>query len=217
MKKNASDLAYKFIKARIVEQEYPQDSQLKEIAIAKELGVTRTPVREALIKLAGEGIVRIIHNRGAFVISLSKREIEDLYEVREALELVAIQLAYRRASMEEIEKVREGILQRQQLVNEHMSLNYFNQIQDFHSELIRLSKNDKMISIWNTLDSQMSLARATSTRMGKRCLDALKEHGEILSSLTGRNCEEAERLLKAHINKSKENLLRHCHASEAAS
>ena len=70
MKKNASDLAYKFIKARIVEQEYPQDSQLKEIAIAKELGVTRTPVREALIKLAGEGIVRIIHNRGAFVISL---------------------------------------------------------------------------------------------------------------------------------------------------
>ncbi len=210
MKRNASDFAYQMIKAKILSQEYPPGSQLKEMNISKELGVTRTPVREAIIKLEREGIAKLFHNRGAFVASLSEKEIEDLFEIREALETKAMYLAYRKASRNEIAEIRNGLAKRENFFRQGIPPNHSEEVLDFHFEIIKLAKNEKMLSIWKTLGSQLCLARITSTMFGKRYLEALKEHKQILSSLAEGNFGKTERLLKVHISKAKDNLLAYC-------
>ena len=210
MKRSASDYAYLMIRSSILNQKYSMGSQLKEVTISKELGITRTPIREAIIRLEREGMVETFHNRGAFVVRLSKREIKELYEIREALETKAISLGYRKASRDEITHIRDGLLKREKLVRGNLPQDYFGKVLDFHFEIIKLSNNEKMISIWKSLDSQLSLVRSSSTMIGKRYIEALKEHKEILSSLAKGNCRKTEQLMKAHIAKSRDNLLAHC-------
>ena len=109
---NYSNLAYESIKLKILNQEVGLGSQLKEAKLAADLHITRTPVREALIRLDRDGVVRTYPNRGAFVAVLGEKEIEDLFDVREALEIKGVHLAIGRANKEELEKVREGIRER---------------------------------------------------------------------------------------------------------
>ena len=80
MEPNASDIAYRAIKSKILSREYVSGFQLKEVQVSKEIGLTRTPVREAFIRLEREGLLRLFPNRGAFVVELSVKEIEDFYQ-----------------------------------------------------------------------------------------------------------------------------------------
>ena len=171
--------------------------------VSKKIGLTRTPVREAIIRLEREGLLRIVPNKGAYVVELSEKEIEDLYEVREALEIKAIGLAIRRASRDETSKLREMLNKTQQLYQRGAVKNYEDPKFDFHFELLKLSKNDKLISIWKMLSTQLSMVRMTSSLTQSRYLIALEEHNGLLKSIDSGDSTKAERLLTEHISKSK--------------
>ena len=192
MEPNASDLAYRTIKSKI---------------LSREVGLTRTPVREAFIRLEREGLLRIFPNRGAFVTELSQKEIEDFYEVREALEVMAVSLAVRRASREETFNLRKMLNKTHQLYQRGAVKNYEDPRFDFHLELVKLSKNDKLISSWKMLAAQLSLVRIKSSMTRKRYVNALSEHLGILSHIEAGDGKKAEILLGAHLNKSKINVL----------
>jgi len=203
MEPNAADIAYRTIKSKILARQYIPGCQLKEIQISKEVGLTRTPVREAFIRLEREGLLRIFPNKGAFVIELSAKELEDLFEVREALEVMAIGLAVRRANREEISNIKKMLNKTEQLYQRGSLKNYEDPQLDFHFELIKLSKNSKLISIWKLLATQLSLVRMTSSMTQKRYLKALEEHHGLLKHIDSGNSDKAEKLLRIHINKSK--------------
>lgn len=207
MQPNAADIAYRSIKSKILSRKYVQGSQLKEVQISKDVGLTRTPVREAIIRLEREGLLRIIPNKGAFVIELTPKEIEDLYEVREALEVMAVRLAVRRANREEMSGLRKMLLKTDQLYQSGVVKNYEDPEFDFHLELIKLSKNNKLISSWKLLAAQLSLVRMTSSLTQKRYLKALEEHRGILQFIDSGNPNKAGNLLRSHLIKSKINLL----------
>jgi len=207
MEPNAAEFAYQKIKSKILSRAFVPGFQLKELQISAEIGLTRTPVREAIIRLEREGLLRIFPNKGAFVIEPTAKEIEDLYEVREALELMAIRLAVRRANRDELSALKKMLDKTGQLYQRGSFKNYEDPKFDFHLELIKLSKNNKIISIWKLLDAQLSLVRMTSSMTRKRHLKALEEHRGILKHIDAGDSDKAENLLRNHINKSRAVLL----------
>ena len=205
---SAVDLVYETLKSKILAQEYLPGIQLKEMQISQELGLTRTPVRGAIIRLEREGLVSTVYNRGAFVTVFSKREIEDLFEVREALEVKALNLAIRRANRDEIDSIEKALRNRELRIKHHDIIVDFRDPElDFHLAIIRLSKNQRLISTWQTMQSQLSLVRVTSTMINRRYLKALEEHKKILALVRSGDVRRAEKLLVKHIAYAKNNML----------
>lgn len=192
---NASQLAYLKIKEKILSFSFSPGSPLREILLSEELGVTRTPVRDAIKKLETEGLVQTFPNRGAFVTEFSLKEIEDLLDVREALERKAVHLATRRANREELDRLRES------LENISPSLRF-----DLHYELIKLSKNQVLISMWEVLKNRLSLAQNQSRMIEDRPSQAVKEHRKILDAIYSGDSEQAQIMIANHIRNVKVNL-----------
>ena len=205
---SAVDHVYKALKSKILAQEYLPGAQLKEMQISRELAATRTPVREAIIRLEREGLVRTVYNRGAFVTVFSPEEIEDLFEVREALEAKALALAIRRANRDEVDSIERALRRRELRIKSLAIKQSFDDPElDFHLAIIRLSKNERLISIWQAMQSQLSLVRVTSTMRKRRYLKALDEHKKILAFMRGGDTTKAVRLLIRHLACDRNNLL----------
>jgi DNA-binding GntR family transcriptional regulator len=203
---NASQTAYQFIRANILSQIYLPGFQLREIHLSEELGLTRTPIREAIIKLESEGLVRTYPNRGAFVINLTLAEVEDLFDVREALEIKAAELAIRKANREQLDAIRDALEQHSQLVENSSDSNYRIPVLDFHEALIKLSHNQTLISIWQTMRSRLQLARVTSAMLAQRYKKAHKEHIQIHEHICAGETHKVRELLIKHIAQARDNV-----------
>ena len=202
---DGSITAYRTIKHKILSFEYSPGYQLKEIPLSKELNLTRTPIRKAIVKLENEGLVRTYPHRGAFVTTLSNKETEEIFEVREALEVKAASLAIRRASRDDLDRIRSGLEKRESLISQTKPKYVIPDI-DFHQELIKLSKNELLTSMWMGLHTKLQLIRIQSSMIGGRFLAALKEHKRILNCIYDNKPDEVEHLLRAHIQKAKPDL-----------
>jgi len=203
----ATKTAYQIIKAGILAQKYPPGSQLKEIQLSAELGLTRTPVREAIIKLESEELVHSIPNRGSFVAEISQGEIEDLFEVREALEDKAAYLAIRRANREELEAIKAALEERGKQIHGEATEGYIIPQMDFHHEMVRLSKNQALVRAWESLHCKLQVVRTRSAMREKRYLRALEEHKQILDLIYKGDVERTRKLLAAHLLTAKKNFL----------
>jgi DNA-binding GntR family transcriptional regulator len=203
---SASDLAYHTIKKKILLQEFPPGSQLKEIDLCKITGLTRTPIREAMIRLESEKLLTSYPNKGSFVKQMSKEEIEDLFEVRETLEVKCLSLAMKKSSRIELLKIEKALTDRKEIFNSENEAKYFLPKIDFHYELIKLSKNTILIDIWKGLHTRLQLFRVKSAMTNRRFLNSIDEHQNILYNICEHNLLKAEKLLKSHIKTVKENL-----------
>ncbi|MBW2603180.1 MAG: GntR family transcriptional regulator [Deltaproteobacteria bacterium] len=202
----ASQKAYQFIKTNILSQTYLPGFQLREIHLSEELGLTRTPVREAIIKLESEGLVHTYPNRGAFVIKLTLAEVEDLFDVREALEIKASELAIRKANREQLDAIRKALEQHGQLIESSRDSNYRKPVLDFHEALIKLSHNQTLISIWQTMRSRLQLARVTSAMLAQRYRNAHEEHLQIHEHICAGETQQVRQLLIKHIAQARDNV-----------
>jgi len=202
-----SNSIYHTLKSKIILRELPPASQLKEEQIAQMFQVTRTPVREAIIKLEREGLVMIKPNAGATVVRLSESDIDDILEVRIALETRAVLLAINGASNDELDRIDQTLKGRKNFLEGDKNEEFDYPGVDFHHDLILLSKNIKLIQFWELLDAQLQLVRVKSSMVSGRHLLALKEHQKILSYLMKRNYRMTEKLLVEHIGKVKANFL----------
>lgn len=191
--------AYHTIKSRIISQELPPGLQLKEEQLSNDLGTTRTPIREAIIRLEREGLVKCYANKGAFVIQFSEKEIEDLLELREALEIKAAHLAIRRANRDELAKIRIALEEKGRYFSRGITAEDRVPPTDFHTEIVELSKNQKLISFWGTLNVQLHLIRIRSSMTDHRYLKALEEHKQILAHISKGHYRKTQQLISAHI------------------
>jgi len=203
---NASQTAYRSIRANILAQIYPPGSQLREVHISKELGLTRTPVREAIIRLEGEGLVCSYPHRGAFVAQLTLKEVEDLFDVREALEIKAAELAIRKANREQFDAIRSALAQHGALITGSEEDSYHIPVFDFHEGLIKLSHNRELIKIWKNIRSKIKLARITSAMLSQRYITAHEEHQQILAHIRAGETRNVRELLVKHIAKARNNV-----------
>ncbi|UWG97722.1 GntR family transcriptional regulator [Dehalobacter sp. DCM] len=170
--------------------------RLMEIQLAEEMGVSRTPVREAIRKLELEGFVVMVPRRGAYVAGVSHKDVKDVFEIREALEGLAAGLAAEKITDEEIEEL-ERVLHYEK---EPDSLEVLVQSDiDFHALLYKASRNERLNQILANLREQTNRFRTTSLAVPGRAKYAIQEHRAIVDAIARHDVEEAQRLAGAHI------------------
>lgn len=176
----------------------PAEHRLDERQLSEELGVSRTPIREAICRLENEGFVRTIPRRGSFVASKTKQEILELITVWAALESMAARLITERASDEEIATLRRMFStfeggEVQAKIDEYSETNIA-----FHQALFGLSHCELLSSMTENLFLHMRFIRMRTISEDDRASRSIIDHIHIIEALEARNTELAERLTRQH-------------------
>ena len=196
------DRIYEELKSAITSMNvYADDDEyrLDERRLALEMGVSRTPIREALCRLENEGFVQNIPRRGAFVARKSKKEVLEMITVWAALESMAARLVIENATAEEIATLREMFSSfdedgaAQARIDEYSETNV-----SFHQALFRLSRCDLLSRITENLFLHMRSIRMRTIAEKDRASRSIIDHMSIIEALEARDTELAERLVRQH-------------------
>jgi DNA-binding GntR family transcriptional regulator len=174
-------------------------AELSEMALAREFGTSRGPLREALGRLASEGLVTITPRRGAVVAQLSREEFIDAYQVREALETLAARLAVPLMSDAEIAHLRELCELMDRAARQNEVRVFFDTNNSFHEALVRGSRNRKLHDVHRMLVGQMVPYLPRSLELRGNLQQSVAEHQAILAAIEERDAERAAKLLAEHI------------------
>lgn len=191
-------LAYDALKKAIMGMDiygHAEPIRLDERQLSAELGVSRTPIREAITLLEQEGFVRSVPRRGIFVVRKTKAELLDLIQVWAALESMAARLACARASARDLAQLKRlyGHDEADDGVSEYSEKNVA-----FHQAVIRLSGNRQIMDLADNLILHMRAIRAVSIRQEGRLETSRREHKAIVAALEARDADTAERLVREH-------------------
>ncbi len=208
-KSSLSEYVFDTIREAILNGKYKENDLLKENALATELGVSRTPVREALKQLELEGLVLLIPNKGASVIGFSKKDVKDIYEMRALLEGLCVKKAIENINDDIINELFE-ILDLNSYYLSKGKMDAILELDNKYHQVIYKAANSRMIS--QTLsDFHHYLERMRKTTLNdiERAQKSYIEHQKIANAIKERNVEEAQRLAIEHINNSMLNIDKH--------
>jgi len=191
------------IRERILNGRYSIGEKIIEAPLANELSVSRTPIRQAFKKLESEGLVENIPNRGSFAKGFTKRDIQDIYEVRKVLEALAIEWAAERISEEDILKLEEIV----ELMEFYTIKKNFEKIMEvnktFHEIIYKATESRFMAQILKSYQDYVEQARRTTVFEEEYLIGILNEHKGILNAVKKRDTKESTKLINQHLENSK--------------
>lgn len=185
---------------------YKPGDSLIEMKLAEELGVSRTPIREAIRQLELEGLVSSVPNKGVFVEGVTEQDVNDIYEIRKLIEGLAVRWATEKMTDEELKELKDTL-----------DLMEFYTIKDepdkvsemdtrFHDIIFESCDSKPLRSVLTHLHHFIQRARLVSIKVSGRAENALKEHREIYESIAAKDADAAERAVQKHIQSAGENL-----------
>lgn len=200
---------------RILSRSLHPGEKLSDLHLSDELGVSRTPVREALHRLVQDGVVSYHPNRGFYVASFERSDIAEIFDLRAALEALALRRVAAsmtpgdfRGAREELDRVGNLIADAEDDEQRHEAASAFLAIdQGFHRWLIEGSENKRLITIVNGLWAQISVFQRAGTHVPGWMEIALEQHATILDELVAGNIDGAADALEQHIVDMKDRLL----------
>ena len=194
------------IREDILKGKFKENEELREATLGKDLGVSRTPVREALRQLELEGLVHIIPNIGAYVTGITEKDVHDIYMTRSMLEGLCARWAAEHISEEQIQEMEEVLL----LTEYHLNRGNAEQLAEldgkFHEVLYDASQSRILRHILSDFHKYVQVARKRSVKKEDRAKKSLEEHREILNALRTGDADRAEELAHIHILNVMENL-----------
>jgi DNA-binding GntR family transcriptional regulator len=197
--KNAREAAFEKIKEAIIKGYFKPGEKLVEQTLAQEMGVSRTPVREAIRRLEAEGFVVSIPRKGVVVSRADKEEIVQLYSIRAELEGLAARWAIENADEDDIRKLDEAISRMEETAASGDLDGVVQSNALFHDAIAQASKSRILCTLLKTLQDNIQRFRFQSLHLPGRPEAALAEHKEIVAAIKEKKTEEADRLLKEHL------------------
>ncbi|WP_031243570.1 GntR family transcriptional regulator [Advenella kashmirensis] len=194
-----SDQAYSYIVQSLENGTMPPGTRLRETELAADIGLSRTPVREALNRLMSEGLVTNDPKRGLIITELDQNMVGELYEMRRVLESTAAALAARHATDVEIAVLRQ-IIDRDETLNDPAALSQNNRL--FHQTLYQCAHNRYLLKTLQVLQNAMLLLGKSTLAESGRPSTAREEHQEIIGALEQRNPDQAQALASRHISEA---------------
>lgn len=196
------------IERAILSGEFESGENLAELRLSTELGVSRTPVREALRQLELEGLVKIIPNKGAVVVGVTEKDIEDIYVIRMRMEDLAVRWAAELMTDEDA-KTLQDIVELQEFYLQKGDVEKLCETDSaFHEAIYRFSRSKPLNQMLTGFHHYIRHARAVSFKASGRAPTSVEEHRAIAQAFFYRDAEQAARLMVEHIGKAKENLLK---------
>lgn len=203
-----SDVAYAAIRDDILKN-YTPGTPLSQRELASTLGISKTPVREALHELAQSGLVEFIPGKGYFVSRFSYKDVKDIFDVREALECKAAYLAavqMREDDLKELRTLFAAVDRAQEEDERHMLMEEVNRV--LHQTIVKSARNMRLASVLEMMKDQLDCIGRMTVRIAGRLEKSHAEHVEILKALENRDATSAEQAMRAHLESTKESVLR---------
>ncbi len=201
------EVVFESVRGAIISGVLKPGERLMEVQLAEKLGVSRTPIREAIRKLELEGLVIMMPRKGAYVADLSLKDITDVLEIRAALEGLASGLAALRITDEEIEELELTAVQFHQAIEADDFDMIVQKDIEFHDRIFKAARNEKLLQITNNLREQVQRFRIMYINKSNKSKDLAKEHYEIAEAISKRNIDMAERIAKRHIENAEKYIL----------
>jgi DNA-binding GntR family transcriptional regulator len=191
------------LKQLILDGEFPAGQPLVERTLAERLGVSRTPVREALFRLEREGLVKVIEGKGALVASYTIDDLIEIYQIREGLEPLAARLACPHITDADLDH-HEKQLKRYRAdpkLREQTPGNWRRLGRDFHNMFIYAAHNDRLVRMMESMQNQVELFRGLGRIIAPRddVKTSIEDHWEILQAFKRRDAQRAESAVRAHL------------------
>ena len=190
--------------------------RLMEIQLAEALGVSRTPVREAMRELEMEGFVIMIPRRGTYVSDLSLKDITQVFEIRTVMEELAASLAAVRITEEELAELERILVMISGYIRENNQADFLKADVQFHQILYEASRNKWLIEIINNLRDHLMRFRSISTLYPGRLAQTWEEHRQLVEAIASHNVEKAKKVAVLHMANAERTPLDEIEPSEAA-
>jgi DNA-binding GntR family transcriptional regulator len=197
---------YAHLHSEIMADRLPPGTELSEVALSKELSVSRGPIREAMGRLAADGLVTVRPRRGAEVRAITPRELIDAYQVREALEVLAVRLAVPRISDWDLDRLAALIDKMAEHARQNAVADFFAANVLFHDLLCEVSGNEKLVQVHRRLAAETGRFQARTLALRGNLESSVSEHRAILSAIRKRDADEAAALAAAHVRVPTERL-----------
>jgi len=206
-----SDAAYDILREKVVSKEFAPGQRLDLDDIEQQLGISRTPLKEALVRLEMEGLIVIVPRSGTYVTDPAPKDIVESFGVRRALEVYAVELAVQHASDGEIAELRAIVEElgdlaaaedRDAIYPRYLALDH-----QLHRQLVSLAGNDRLCRAHERENLHAQMARVRYRRSERELDVAQEEHIRIMGALEARDGEVARAEMDAHLKRAERSLL----------
>ncbi len=203
-----SQKVYRVLKTEIVKGFLEPGTKLFEDKIATQMGVSRTPVREAIQKLAAEGLIKIAPNQTLIVTEVSPEDVKEVLQIRGVLEGLAARIAAKKINKQEIDELESVVTQMSLHITRENLSSYCKVVDEFHDLILNICGNKWITQIRDNLGSFIYRFRLKSLSVPGRLKCSLEEHRKIMESLKKHNSEDADRLSQIHMENAVTNILK---------
>ena len=199
-----TEKVYQNLRSDILSGIFRDQEELRETALAKTYGVSRTPVREAIRQLALEGLVDTVPNRGAYVHNIHEKDVKDVYAIRSLLEGLAARWAVENITDDQIEAMEEVLYMSEYYRKKELWEQVYICDNKFHDLMYAASNSHLLEHMLKTFHEYVQQVRKTALQNEKRAKSSFEEHAAILKAIKKRQADEAADLAKPHIENAVE-------------
>jgi len=199
--------AYNNLKEKIMRLQLRPGELLLVQPLAKELGISRTPVREAMIRLEREGFVEEADGKKFKVTEITLKSILEIHEIRELIELHAVAKAAVNRSQDQMNLLMKSAANMEGSLKKSDHVAFFETDMDFHAQIIHISDNKTLESLMHQLNEKIQRIRHLTTYVHRRIENTVGEHAAILSAIENQDAEAAQKAMKNHLDNVKQGVI----------
>lgn len=206
--KNVSlaDKVYETLEFNILSGKYPIGEIISEKKLSEALGVSRTPIREAMTRLYHENLIKETKN-GTVVVGVTVKDVKDLFEVKRKIETIVIRRAIENITDEELCRLKDNLDQQEFYAQKNEPVKVRDLDTEFHDIIYKASRSTVFDSILSPIHHKMMKYRRISLEKAHRIIDSVGEHSDIYNAIAEKNCDKAEELMLVHIDHAYQNIM----------
>jgi DNA-binding GntR family transcriptional regulator len=196
-------MAHEAIRQSILSGQWKIGELYNEKAIAADLGISRTPVREALLELASQDLIIFLPRRGLMVNRFTRRDVDEIFELRKAIELAAVEKITSASPPFDLFEIEESLLSQRRAVKQKDYLAFMEADRMFHTSFSELTNNRRLIAILENIRDMIHVMGAKALALEGRALRVIEEHQTIFEAVKKGRPEEARNAMAYHLDQSK--------------
>jgi DNA-binding GntR family transcriptional regulator len=197
-------MAYEAIRQSILSGQWLVGELYNEKAIAADLGISRTPVREALLELASQDLIIFMPRRGLMLNRFTRSDVDEIFELRKAIELASVEKIANTSPMPDLLSIEESLLNQRKAVKQKDYIAFMDADRIFHTNFSTLTGNRRIISILENIRDMIHLMGVNALSLKGRAVKVIEEHQVIFKTVKEGNAEEACRVMAYHLDQSME-------------
>jgi len=197
-------MAYEAIRQSILSGQWRIGELYNEKTIAADLGISRTPVREALLELASQDLIIFMPRRGLMLNRFTQIDVDEIFELRKAIELASVEKIANTSPLPDLLAIEESLLNQRKAVRQKDYIAFMDADRMFHTNFSRLTGNQRIISILENIRDMICVMGVKALSLEGRAVKVIEEHQAIFKFVKEGNAEEARRVMEYHLDQSME-------------